>query len=145
MALQATIIDNLRKHMVAPKTVEPIEPILITNVARHERIEQLRKLAELMDGVFVVPGTKIQFGLDAIIGLVPGIGDVVCGALSLWLIREAQRIGAPKWLVAKMIWNVAVEVGIGAVPVVGDLFDVAWKANRKNIQMLSDHFERKLK
>ncbi len=122
---------------------KPVDPELITNPARHARIEQLRKFAELMDGQFCVPGTNIQFGLDAIIGLVPGIGDLVCGALSLWLIREAQRLGAPKWLIAKMIWNVTVEVTVGAVPLVGDLFDVAWKANRMNIELLSRHFSRK--
>lgn len=118
-----------------------VEPELITNSSRHERLEQLGKFAELMDGQFRIPGTNIQFGLDAIIGLVPGIGDLVCGAMSMWLISEARQMGAPQWLIARMIWNVAVEVGVGAVPVVGDLFDVAWKANRKNIQLLRQHFE----
>ena len=118
----------------------PITPELITDPVKHARIEQLRKIAELMDGQFRVPGTNIQFGLDAIIGLVPGIGDAICGALSLWLIQEAKRLGIPKWLVARMVWNVAVEVAIGSVPIVGDLFDVAWKANRKNIELLRRHF-----
>lgn len=118
----------------------PVEPEVITNPARTARIEQLRQFAELLDGQFVVPGTNIQFGLDAIIGLVPGVGDLVAGAISMWLIREARRLGAPKWLIARMIWNVAVEVGVGAVPIVGDMFDVVWKANRKNIALLSRHF-----
>jgi hypothetical protein len=118
----------------------PIEPELITNPSRNARIEQLRLLAELMDGQFRLPGTNVEFGLDAIIGLVPGIGDLVCGALSLWLIREARSLGAPKWLIAKMLWNVGVEVTVGAIPIVGDLFDVAWKANRKNIELLRRHF-----
>jgi hypothetical protein len=119
-----------------------IEPELIVNPARAARIEQLRQIAELMDGVFKVPGTNIEFGLDAIIGLVPVIGDIVAGGLSLWLIHEARQLGVPKWLVARMMWNVAVEVGVGAVPVLGDLFDVAWKANRKNIQLLSRYFSK---
>ena len=120
----------------------PVVPELITNPSRNAKIEQLRVLAELMDGQFRFPGTNFEFGLDAIIGLVPGIGDLVCGAFSLWLIREARRLGAPQWLIAKMVWNVAVEVTIGAVPLVGDAFDVVWKANRKNIQLLSRHFEK---
>lgn len=115
-------------------------PELITDPAKHARIEQLKLLAELMDGQFCIPGTNIQFGLDAIIGLVPGIGDLLCGAFSVWLIREARRLGAPRWLIARMVWNVAVDVTIGAVPVVGDAFDVAWKANRKNMALLSRHF-----
>lgn len=117
-----------------------IEPELITNPARTARIEQLRKFAELLDGQFRLPGTNIEFGLDAIIGLVPFLGDVVAGGLSMWLIREARRLGAPQWLIARMIWNVGVEVAVGAVPIVGDMFDVVWKANRKNIELLSRHF-----
>lgn len=119
----------------------PIEPELITSPARTARIEQLRRIAELLDGQFHVPGTNIEFGLDAIIGLVPIVGDLVAGGISLWLIQEARRLGAPQWLIARMMWNVAVEVTVGAVPVIGDLFDVAWKANRKNIELLSRHFK----
>jgi hypothetical protein len=115
-------------------------PELITDPEKFAKIEQLRMLAELMDGQFCIPGTNIQFGLDAIIGLVPGIGDFLAGAFSLWLVTEAQRLGAPRWLIGRMLFNVAVDVTIGAVPVVGDVFDVAWKANRKNIELLSNHF-----
>lgn len=121
----------------------PIEPEVIVNPARSARIEQLRQIAELMDGQFKVPGTTIEFGLDAIIGLVPFVGDLVAGGgLSLWLIHEARQLGAPRWLIARMMWNVAVEVGVGTVPILGDLFDVAWKANRKNIQLLSRYFSK---
>ena len=115
-------------------------PELITDPEKYARIEQLRKFAELMDGQFCLPGTNIQFGLDAIVGLIPGVGDLIASAFSLWLIGEARRLGAPKWILAKMYWNVAVDVGIGAVPIVGDMFDVVWKANRKNIALLSRHF-----
>ena len=114
---------------------------LLSNPSRDAKIEQLQKLAELMDGQFRIPGTNVEFGLDALIGLVPVVGDFICGGLSLWLVQEARRMGAPKWLIAKMLWNVAVEVGVGAVPIVGDLFDVAWKANRKNVELLKRHFE----
>jgi hypothetical protein len=135
----------LGAKVTTAQKVRVVESELITDPALHARIEQLKTIAEWMDGRFLFPGTNIQFGLDAIIGLVPGVGDVVCGALSLWLIREAQRLGAPSWLIAKMVWNVGVEVTVGAVPVVGDLFDVAWKANRKNVKLLADYFERRSK
>lgn len=121
---------------------EPLIPELITDPAKHARIQQLRQIAELMDGQFKLPGTNIEFGLDAIIGLVPGIGDLVSGAISMWLIKEARRLGAPKWLIARMIWNVAVDVTIGAVPLAGDLFDTVFKANRKNMALLNRHFTR---
>ncbi|MEI8018436.1 MAG: DUF4112 domain-containing protein [Schlesneria sp.] len=118
-----------------------IEPEIIIDPEKHQKIEQLRKIAELLDGQFRIPGTDIEFGLDAIIGLVPGIGDVISGGISMWLIREARRLGAPRWLIARMIWNVAVDVGVGIVPVFGDMLDVAWKANRMNMELLSQHFK----
>lgn len=121
----------------------PIIPEVITDPARFQKIEQLRRLAELMDGQFCLPGTNVQFGLDAIIGLIPGIGDLISGAFSLWLIREARQLGVPAWLIARMLWNVAVDVSVGAIPVVGDAFDVAWKANRKNVALLDRYFRRK--
>ena len=119
----------------------PIEPDLIIDPEKHQKIEQLRKIAELLDGQFRIPGTDIEFGLDAIIGLLPGIGDLISGGISMWLIREARRLGAPRWLIARMIWNVAVDVGVGVVPVFGDMLDVAWKANRMNMELLSRHFK----
>ena len=124
----------------ATSTTEPIQPELLSNPARSKRIEQLRKIAELMDGRFRFPCTNVEFGADAIIGLIPGIGDIIAGVISLWLIQQARRLGAPRWLLARMLWNVAVDVGIGTVPIAGDLFDVAWKANRMNIDLLSRHF-----
>ena len=119
----------------------PIDPEVVTNPSRSAKIEQLRRIAELLDGQFRIPGTNVEFGLDAIVGLVPGIGDLVTGAISVWLIREARRLGAPAWLIARMIWNVAVDVTVGAVPIVGDAFDVAWKANRMNMELLARHFD----
>lgn len=120
----------------------PIEPELVIDPEKHQKIEQLRRIAELLDGQFRVPGTDIEFGLDAIIGLVPGIGDLISGGISMWMIREARRLGAPRWLIARMVWNVAVDVTVGAVPVLGDMLDVAWKANRMNIELLRRHFEK---
>ena len=119
----------------------PIEPELVIDPEKHQKIEQLRRIAELLDGQFRIPGTDIEFGLDAIIGLLPGIGDLISGGISMWLIREARRLGAPRWLIARMIWNVAVDVSVGVVPVLGDMLDVAWKANRMNMELLSRHFK----
>lgn len=120
----------------------PIEPEVIADPARHQKVEQLQQIAELLDGQFRIPGTNIEFGLDAIIGMIPGIGDIVSGAISMWLIQEAKRLGAPRWLIARMVWNVAVDVSIGIVPFLGDAFDVAWKANRKNMELLKRHVMR---
>lgn len=103
---------------------------------------RLEKLAWLLDGALVVPGTEIRVGLDALIGLVPGVGDVVAAALSSYLIFEARRLGAPKHVILRMVWNLGLDTVLGAVPVVGDVFDVAWRANLKNLRLLEDYLDR---
>ena len=90
----------------------------------------------------MVPGTNIRFGLDALIGLVPGIGDAVTTLLSLYIVREARALGAPRLLIARMLANVALDGVVGAVPVAGDLFDVAFRANRRNVALLRQHLDR---
>lgn len=98
--------------------------------------ERLDMLSHVLDDFLVIPGTRIRFGLDAVIGLIPGIGDVL-GAMASWIIILAAWLrGVPRVTLLRMLANVAVETVIGAVPVVGDAFDVAWKANRKNYALL---------
>ena len=109
---------------------------------RAETLARLDAIANLLDSAFVVPGTNIRFGLDGIIGLVPGIGDVVTTALSTYLIWEARRLGLPRWKIARMIGNVAFDGAIGIVPVIGDAFDVLFKANRRNMRIIREHLER---
>ncbi len=106
------------------------------------RIARLDRISRLLDTAFVVPGTQIRFGIDAILGLVPVVGDWAGVALSTIVVVEAARIGIPKLLLARMIANIAVEGGIGMVPLVGDLFDVFFRANRRNLALLVKHLER---
>jgi hypothetical protein len=112
------------------------------SLSHEERLARLETLATLMDAAIVIPGTNVRVGFDALIGLVPGIGDLVSAGISSMIILEARRMGAPRWLVARMIANVAVDAIGGAVPLVGDLLDVAYRANLKNTQLLRRHFER---
>jgi hypothetical protein len=109
--------------------------------SRAERIARIDALATLLDTAFVVPGTDIRFGLDAVIGLIPGIGDAITTALSLYIVREARALGAPRLLVARMIANVVLDGVVGVVPIVGDAFDVAWRANRRNMALLLVHLD----
>jgi hypothetical protein len=102
--------------------------------ARIER--RLRWLAWAMDSAYVVPGTNFRFGWDAIIGVMPGAGDVVGAAVSIYIVYEGARLGASRWTLARMVLNVAIDAGVGAVPILGDLFDAAWKANVKNLRLL---------
>ena len=109
-------------------------------LSRAERIARLDALATLLDTAFVVPGTGIRFGVDALIGLIPAVGDVITTLLSLYIVREARELGAPRFLIARMLGNVALDGLFGAVPLVGDAFDVAFRANRRNLALLRNHF-----
>lgn len=99
-------------------------------------LRRLRTLVTLLETAFRVPGTRIRFGADALIGLVPGLGDIVGGILSAVVIGEAIRAGVPGAVLARMLGNVALDVVAGAVPVAGDLFDVYWKAGVRNLALL---------
>jgi len=103
------------------------------------RVERLDRLSRLLDTAFTLPGTNIRFGVDAIIGLVPGIGDWAGVALSTLIVIEAVRIGIPKSLLARMVGNVAIEGVIGSLPIAGDVIDVFWRANRRNMALLREH------
>ena len=105
-------------------------------------LRRLDALARLMDSAFEIPGTGIRFGLDAVVGLVPGIGDALSSVVSFYLIKEARRLGAPRFLVGRMLWNVLVDTAVGSVPVAGDLFDVMFRANLKNMSLLRSHLEK---
>ena len=108
-----------------------------------QSVARLEALARLMDGAFVLPGTNIRIGLDAIIGLLPVAGDLIAGLVSSYLIWEARRLGAPRWLIARMMANALLDTAVGAVPVVGDAFDVLFRANMKNMALLRRHMEKR--
>jgi len=103
------------------------------------RDETLRKLEILLDEAFRIPGTHILFGVDAIIGLVPGIGDVLAGLASLVIPLAGCIRGVPYVTLARMAANLAIGVTVGSIPILGDAFDIAWKANRRNYRLLTRH------
>lgn len=103
-----------------------------------QSLRRLDKLAALLDARWHIPGTGIGFGLDALIGLIPGIGDAITALISLYLIGEAKTAGASSKTIGKMLMNVGVEFVVGLVPVVGDLFDIGWRANQRNMALLRD-------
>ncbi len=109
---------------------------------RQARLARLRRLAWLIDGAFGLPGTRFRFGLNSIVGLLPIGGDAVLGTISLYIVYEAAQLGVPRAQIMRMIANVALEVAGGSVPILGDLFDMALKANLRNIAIIEKHVGR---
>jgi hypothetical protein len=105
--------------------------------ARH--LELLRRWSRTLDYAFRIPGTSIRFGLDPILGLVPGLGDLITPLFSVFLILHANRVGAPRVVQLRMLLNALIDAAAGAVPIVGDLVDLAWKANARNLTLLERH------
>ena len=102
--------------------------------------ENLDLLAHVLDDWFRIPGTSIRVGLDGIVGLIPGIGDILGGLASCILIFAAWYRGLPYVTLVRMVTNVAIEVIVGTIPFLGDAFDIAWKANRRNYALMTRHF-----
>ena len=106
-------------------------------------LKRLKRIAHLMDNAWVVPLLRIRVGLDSIIGLVPGAGDVAMAGVSLYSLHLARKLGAPNHLMVRMLANVALDLGLGVIPIVGDIFDMFFKSNTRNVKLLTDFLENK--
>ena len=120
-------------------SVHPTDQRIADLKGRQEAQRRLQRIAKLMDSQVRVPGLGLKIGADAILGLVPGFGDVLTGAIGAYLIYEAQRLGIPRSAIARMIANIAVDTAIGAIPVAGDIWDFFFRANDRNMQILARH------
>jgi hypothetical protein len=109
---------------------------------RRAALDRLDMLATAFDTAFILPGTNVRFGVESLLRLVPGVGDAIASLLSCYLLYEASRLGVPRLLLMRMAANVALEGLVGAVPVAGDAFDVFFRANRRNVALLRQHFAR---
>ncbi|MEO8296104.1 MAG: DUF4112 domain-containing protein [Gemmatimonadota bacterium] len=112
-----------------------------TSQATNTSLERIRRLAWLLDNSIPIPGTSVRIGLDPIVGLIPGLGDLAGAFFSGYIVVAAAKLGASRSTIFRMLWNVLIELVIGMVPVVGDLFDAGWKANAKNIALLERSLE----
>jgi len=111
---------------------------------RRQRVAALARLdtmARALDAQWRIPGTSIKFGMDPLISLVPIAGDLVAGAMATYVVHQAARHGAPRRLILQMMMNVGLDVVVGAVPVAGTVFDVFFKASKRNVRLLRDHLE----
>ncbi len=126
--------ENVRVRAGARETAG--EPFTFAATGAEQRLRRLRFVARLMDNSIEIPGLKSKVGLDPIIGLIPGVGDAITTAVSLYIVYEGYKLGATQAQVARMLGNVVVDAIIGTVPVLGDLFDFAFKANQRNLKIL---------
>ena len=122
--------------MGAKGVVTRLRPL---TAGQQQRLAVLRRVSGLLDSAMQVPGTSIRFGLDPILGLIPGLGDLVSPLFTIGILWQARDLGIPRVIQLRMIFNVAIDTLVGLVPVIGDLFDVAWKANDMNLALLEKH------
>ena len=118
--------------------VTPLTRAALTPEVVDQRLDDVEFVARWMDYAFELPG-GFRFGLAGFIGLIPGIGDVIDALISLYIMHRAIQLGLPRVALARMIANIGIEAGVGAVPVAGDVFDIAFKANRRNYEILKSH------
>lgn len=113
----------------------------MSKIEQIKNLKRIRKIATLLDSAIGIPGTKFRIGLDPILGLIPGGGDVITASISAYMIYLAARFGLRKEEIGKMIGNVAVETVLGSFPLIGDIFDAYFKANIRNLEILEKHIE----
>lgn len=101
----------------------------------------IERLAHWLDTLFEIPGIRVRFGIDALLGLLPGVGDTVSALASIYILRSASEFRVPRVTIARMTVNIVIDLLVGAIPIVGDMFDVYWKANRKNVELLRRHLK----
>lgn len=111
-------------------------------IERQKARKRLERVAWYLDNSIPIPGLEARIGIDGLIGLLPGVGDTLGALLSSYLLGEAARLGAPKSVLVKMAFNIALDALVGAIPVLGDLFDFVWKANQRNVELLNEYLDR---
>lgn len=127
----------------APPPPDALFEALIANrndpAALRQRVEMLEVVLERS---FVIPGINRQVGLDAIVGLIPVVGDIITGIMGAYLIWEARNLGMPKWKIWRMMGNLGVDTALGAIPLVGDAFDLFFRSNSRNLKIIKGHLDK---
>ena len=114
----------------------------MTDFELEAALARVEIVARMMDSMFEIPGTRIRIGVDALIGMIPILGDLISQAISSYIIWEAKQLGVSKFTLARMIGNSAIDTIVGMIPFAGDAFDVAFRANMKNLALLKAHIEK---
>ena len=117
------------------------EAVKASGPTKADSLARITALTKLLDSAFLIPGLNRRVGIDAVIGLIPGVGDALSTLLASYIIWEARQLGLPRWKIARMVANVAVDTAIGAIPVAGDAFDLFFKANERNLRIVREHLK----
>ena len=104
--------------------------------------QRIELMEHVLENAITLPGTKFRIGLDAIVGLIPVVGDLITAGMGAWIVWEARNLGMSKWQLVRMSANVGVDTAIGAVPLLGDVFDLAFRSNSKNLKIIRKHLDR---
>jgi uncharacterized protein DUF4112 len=141
LPLRALALAYIRHHLGGMTTTFTSDRIFDGFTSREAALARLDALSRLFDTAFIIPGTNVRFGIEAVLRLIPGFGDAAASALSCYLLYEARRLGVPTRIFVRMLLNVVIEGTVGAVPIAGDAFDVAFRANRRNVRLLREYFD----
>ncbi len=125
-----------------PRRPQPVTFVLPTGTDAASVRTRVVAMEKILERSFVIPGTNIPVGLDAIIGLVPVFGDIVAAAMGTYIIWEARNLGLPKWKLARMGLNVLFDMAIGAIPLVGDAADLVFRSNTRNLKIILRHIDK---
>lgn len=125
-----------------PRRPEPVVFVLPTGTDAASVRARVTAMEKLLERSFVIPGVNMPIGLDALVGLVPVLGEIVTGAMGAYIVWEARNLGLPKWKLARMGLNVLFDTALGAIPLVGDAADVLFRSNTKNLKIILKHIDK---
>ncbi len=133
-----------RPHNAAEEMARQFESLAGSRLGRdpHAVRRRIEMMEQVLENAMVVPGTRIRVGLDAMLGIIPIVGDLLAAAMGAWIVWEARNLGMPRWQLLRMSGNVAFDTAIGAVPLVGDAFDVMFRSNTRNLRIIRKHLDK---
>jgi hypothetical protein len=137
--MSAPFHDPLADQPIRPRPMGQVLPLGSDPAAIRQRVEAMERLLERS---FVIPGIRYPVGLDAVAGLVPVIGDLVAAALGAYIVWEGRNLGMSRWQLWRMAGNVAFDTAVGAVPLAGDLFDLLFRSNTRNLRIIRRHLDK---
>lgn len=133
-----------RTRYSADDMAQQFEKIAGSRLGRDARSvrQRVEIMEQVLENALVIPGTRFRIGLDAMVGIIPVVGDLLAAAMGAWIVWEARNLGLSRWQLLRMSSNVAIDTAIGAVPIVGDAFDIVFRSNSRNLRIIRKHLDK---